>query len=140
MISIEIWEKAFKGKIPKGEYEMLLQNGEKDGLIITLSSVRHNVFINFGAVSAIRMLDEGIVLNNLFDDKQIEEFRKHGFDNTIYQILDGEFDRFVRKIGGDLCDCLNFKHYIVVSLNFIVEIITEWEPNIVIENKCVYPK
>ena len=140
MIFIEIWEKAFKGKIPKEKYEMLLQNGEKDGLIITLSSVRHNVFINFGAVSAIRMLDEGIVLNNLFDYKQIEEFRKNGFDNTIYQILDGEFDRFVREIGGDLCDCLNFKHYIVVSLNFIVEIITEWEPDIIIENKCIYPK
>lgn len=140
MIFIEIWEKVFEGKIPKEKYEMLLQNGEQDGLIITLSSVRHNVFINFGAVSIIRMLDEGIVLNGLFDDKQIEEFRKHGFDNTIYQILDGELDGFVREIGGDLCDCLNFKHYIIISLNFIVEIITEWEPNIIIENKCVYPK
>lgn len=119
---------------------MLLQNGEQDGLVITLSSVRHNVFINFGAVSIIRMLDEGIVLNGLFDDKQIEEFRKYGFDNTIYQILDGELDGFVRKIGGDLRDCLNFKHYIVISLNFIVEIITEWEPNIITENKYVYSK
>ena len=65
MIFIEIWEKVFEGKIPKEKYEMLLQNGEQDGLIITLSSVRHNVFINFGAVSIIRMLDEGIVLNGL---------------------------------------------------------------------------
>lgn len=53
MILIEIWEKVFEGKIPKAKYKMLLQNGEQDGLIITLSSVSHNVFINFGAVSII---------------------------------------------------------------------------------------
>ena len=132
---IEIWKKVFEGKIPKEKYEMLLQNGEKEGLIITLSSTKHNVFINFGVVSVIRMLDEGIVLSDLFDDKQIEEFRRREFDNTIYQIMDGEVDRFVQKIGGELCDCLNFKHYVIISLNFIVEIITEWEPNINIENK-----
>ena len=132
---MEIWEKVFEEKIPKENYEMLLQNGEKDGLVITLSSVRHKVRIDFGAVSAVRMLDEGIVLNDFFDDRQTEEFQKHGFGNTIYQIIDGEFDKFVRKIGGDLYDCLRFKHYMIISLNFIVEVITEWEPDIAIEEK-----
>ncbi len=127
---METWKKVFEGKIPKDKYQILLQNGEKDGLVITLLSEKHNVLINFGAVSAIRMLDEGIVLNSLFNDEQIRDFRNRGFDNIIYQIMDGEFDDFVRKIGGELCDCLNFKHYVLISLNFIVEIITEWEPDI----------
>ena len=87
-------------------------------------------------VSAVRILDEGIALNDLFDDEQIKDYRKVQFDNTIYQIIDGEFDGFVRKIGGELYDYLNFKHYIVISLNFIIEIITEWEPDIkIIENE-----
>lgn len=109
-----------------------MQNGEKEGLVITLMSAMHKVYINFGAVSAVRMLDEGIVLNDLFNDEQIRVFRNKGFDNTIYQITNGEFDNFVKKTGGGLIDCLNFKHYVVISLNFVVEIITEWEPDIVI--------
>lgn len=133
---MELWRKVFEGQIPKENYEMLLQNGEKSGLVITLSSTKYNVFINFGMVSAVRILDEGIALNDLFDDEQIKDYRKVQFDNTIYQIIDGEFDGFVRKIGGELYDYLNFKHYIVISLNFIIEIITEWEPDIkIIENE-----
>ena len=133
---MKLWRKVFEGQIPKENYEMLLQNGEKSGLVITLSSTKYNVFINFGMVSAVRILDEGIALNALFDDEQIKDYRKVQFDNTIYQIIDGEFDGFVRKIGGELYDYLNLKHYIVISLNFIIEIITEWEPDIkIIENE-----
>lgn len=130
MIRLELWEKVFEGKIPKEKYEMLLQNGEKDGLVITLIGSQHRVLLNFGAVSAIRMLDEGVALDNLFRDRQIEEFRRHEFDNTIYQIWDGEFGGFIQKISGGIYDILGFKHYVIISLNFIVEIITEWEPNI----------
>ena len=55
--------------------------------------------------------------------------------SSVDQILDGEFDEFVQKIGGELCSYLNFKHYVIVSLNFIVEIITEWEPSIEVNNQ-----
>lgn len=130
-----MWKKVFEGKIPKDKYEMLLQNGEKQGLIITLISSQYNIEMDFGAVSAVRMLDEGIVLDNLFEEKQVEEFRKHGFDNVIYQIQDGEFDEFIRKIGGELYDCLRLKHYIIISLNYVVEIIAGCEPNINIIKK-----
>lgn len=130
MIRLELWEKVFEGKIPKEKYEMLLQNGEKDGLVITLIGSQHRVLLNFGAVSAVRMLDEGVALDNLFRDKQIEELRRHDFDNTIYQIWDGEFGGFIQKISGGIYDILGLKHYVIISLNFIVEIITEWEPNI----------
>lgn len=127
-----MWKEVFERKIPKEKYEMLLQNGEKEGLIITLMSAECKVTINFGAVSAIRMLDEGIVLNDLFNDESIRVFRNNEFDNTIYQIINGEFHGFVKRIGGELIDCFDFKHYVIISLNFIVEIITEWEPTIVI--------
>lgn len=130
---MEKWLPVFDKKIPKGKYETSLTNGEREGLVITLASSKQKVVINFGAVSAVRMFDEGVVLNDLFNDEQVKVFRNNGFENTIYQIIGGEFDGFFRKICGELYDCLNFKHYIIISLDYIVEVITEWEPNIIIE-------
>lgn len=133
---MEKWVKVFDEQIPREKYEMSLNNGEKEGLVITLISSKHKVVIKFGVVSAVRMLDEGIVLNDLFNEEQIKDFRNKWFDNTIYLISDGEFDSFIKKTCGELYDCLSFKHYVIVSLNYIVEVITEWEPDIVIE-KCI---
>ena len=133
MILMEKWRKVFEGKIPKDHYEIRLQNGEEAGLIITLYSKNHKVQIDFGLVSAVRMLDEGTALNNLFCDDQIKSLRQQKFDNTIYQITEGEFERFMREVSGDLYDCLDLKHYVVITLNYIVEVITEWEPKIVVE-------
>jgi hypothetical protein len=38
VISIEKWKKVFENKIPKSQYEMLLQSGEEEGLLIRLIS------------------------------------------------------------------------------------------------------
>ena len=134
---MEKWKEVYKNKIPKDEYEILVQNGEEKGLIIELISSKYNVSINFGVVSGLRMLDEGIVLNFLFDDEQLDVFRDKEFSNTIYQIEDGEFDEFTKQISGGLYEYLGLKHYVIISLNYIVEVITEWEPEIQInENKA----
>ena len=127
---IETWQEVFENKIPKSQYKMELQNGEEKGLVIKLISTRNNVLLNFGVVSAFRMLDEGIALNGLFDDEQINKFRDTGFANVIYQIEEGDFDHFIQQIGGGLYEYLNLKHYVIISENYIVEIITEWEPDI----------
>lgn len=132
---MEKWQEVLKNKIPQAQYKVLLQNGEEEGLIIKLISSRCNVMIKFGVVSSFRVLDEGMVLNGLFNDEQIEYFRNIGFSNVIYQITDGEFDGFLRQISGNLYECLEMKHYVIISMNYVVEVITEWEPEIqVIEN------
>ena len=127
---MEVWQTAFENKIPPGHYTIELQNGEEKGLIIKLISIKSNVLLNFGVVSAFRVLDEGVALNGLFDDEQINKFRNTGFVNVIYQVAEGNFDHFIQQIGGGLYEYLNLKHYVVISENYIVEIITEWEPNI----------
>ena len=127
---MEVWQTAFENKIPPGHYTIELQNGEEKGLIIKLISIKSNVLLNFGAVSAFRVLDEGVALNGLFDDEQINKFRNTGFVNVIYQVAEGNFDHFIQQIGGGLYGYLNLKHYVVISENYIVEIITEREPNI----------
>ncbi|GEM_PF-2247174 len=127
---MEKWQVVFEDKIPNFQYEVLLQNGEEKGLIINLISNKLKVQLDFGTVSAFRMLDEGIALNNLFKDKQFEYSRETGFTNVIYQVIDGEFDNFVERICGSLYEYLKLKHYVIVSRNYIIEIITEWEPEI----------
>ncbi|MFR3730503.1 hypothetical protein [Lacrimispora sp.] len=127
---MEKWQEVFENKIPKAQYEILLENGEEKGLIINLISAGFKVQLDFGAVTAFRMLDEGIALNNLFKDEHVEHFRKIGFANVIYQVTGGEFDTFVKKIGDSLYEYLELKHYVIISKNYIVEIITEWEPDI----------
>lgn len=127
---MEQWQEVYERKIPKNQYEMLLQNGEKDGLIIKLVSPQCNVLLNFGVVSAFRVLDEGVALNGLFADEQIDKFRDTGFSNVIYQITEGDFEGFIQQISGGLYEYFSLKHYVVISENYIVEIITEWEPDI----------
>lgn len=61
---MEKWHEVFAGKIPREPYQMQMVNGEEQGLTIELSSVRTCVLIKFGVVRAVRMLDEGMGVNN----------------------------------------------------------------------------
>ena len=45
-------------------------------------------------------------------------------------MIKGDFGGFIQQISGGLYEYLNLKHYVVISENYIVEIITEWEPDI----------
>lgn len=72
---MEKWQEVFIGKIPKVVYQIQLLNGEKQGLIIELSSNQIRVMIKFGMVQAVRMLDEGIVQSNLYSDNEIKNIR-----------------------------------------------------------------
>ena len=76
------------------------------------------------------MLDEGIILNDSSNFEQVQSLKKHGFDNIIYEIINGEFLRFIKQIGGNLCDYLELKHYIIITINYVIEIVTQWKPDI----------
>ena len=106
MYPIEIWKEVFKNKIPKDQYEVLLESGEKTGLIIKLSSENYKILIDFGIVLGFRVLDEGIILNDSSNFEQVQSLKKHGFDNIIYEVINGEFQGFIKQIGGNLCDYL----------------------------------
>ena len=129
---MEKWKKIFPDLIPQDNYEVLLRNGEENGLVITLSSKKNTVELNFGMVSAIRMIDEGIILNDYFDEKVSSEHEKEKFSNIIYEVFNGEFDDFIKKTGGELYDYCKLRHFVIISLNFVIEIITAYEPAITI--------
>lgn len=133
--NMEKWQEVFIGKIPKGIYQMQLINGEKQGLTIELSSNHAYVVIKFGIVQAVRMLDEGIVQNNIYCDSEIKKYKDDNFRNVIYEVQEGEFGKQITQISEGYGEYLNLRHYVVITQNYNIDIITEWEPTIEISKK-----
>ena len=127
---MEKWKEVFVGTIPKAVYQVQLINGEKQGLIIELSSSQTCVMINFGMVQAVRMLDEGIVQSNLYSENETQKYKDNDFQNIIYEVQDGEFAEQINQISDGYGEVLNLKHYVVITQNYNIDIITEWEPTI----------
>ena len=125
---MEKWKEIFVGKIPKGVYQLQLLNGEKQGLLIELSNNYVNVNIKFGIVQALRMLDEGIVQNNLYSDTEIQRYKNGNFENVIYEVQSGNFGEQINEISGDYGEMLDLKHYVIITQNYNIDIVTEWEP------------
>lgn len=127
---MEKWKEVFVGTIPNAVYQVQLINGEKQGLTIELSSSQICVMINFGMVQAVRMLDEGIVQSNLYSENEIQKYKDNDFQNIIYEVQDGEFAEQINQISDGYGEVLNLKHYVVITQNYNIDIVTEWKPTI----------
>lgn len=131
---MEIWNEVYKGIIPKDTYKVYATNSEENGLAIMLKGVQYQVTMKFGAVQAIRMLDEGIVQSGVYSDDEIEKYKKSNFENIIYELTDGEFERSIQKISEGIIDLLETKHYAIITQNYNIDIIAEWEPELDVRN------
>ena len=127
---MENWNEIFAGIIPQDNYQTQITNGEDKGLVLELKSNNNHVVLNFGVVQAIRMLDEGIVQKELYSYNELEKFKKDGFKNVIYEVTGGEFAKQIQNISDGYLETLNAKHYVVITQNYNIDIITEWEPEI----------
>jgi hypothetical protein len=132
---MERWREIYKNTIPAGQYWTLIRNGEEAGLLIKLESSENTVNINFGVVSAFRMLNEGIVLDGIFDENEISKYKRNNFSNTIYEILDGEFGNFIKKASNELYDYLGLTHYVIITINYVIEVVSGWEPSIEVSRR-----
>ncbi|MEG0415796.1 MAG: hypothetical protein RR565_06630 [Erysipelothrix sp.] len=133
---MEMWKEAFKGIIPTGDYQVNFINGEKQGLLIELENLSHKVSLYFGAVSASRMIDEGVLLNGyLYNDNELNKYKPDRFANVIYEIESGEFGTFIHEQYGQLYEILNLKHYLIITMNYCIDIVSQWEPEITVLNK-----
>ena len=127
---MENWNEIFAGIIPQDNYQTQITNGEDKGLVLELKSNNNHVVLNFGVVQAIRMLDEGIVQKELYSYNELEKFKKDGFKNVVYEVTGGEFAKQIQNISDGYLETLNAKHYVVITQNYNIDIITEWEPEI----------
>lgn len=127
---MEIWKEVFVGNISQDKYQTQITNGEEKGLVLELIGNNSHIVLNFGVVIAVRMLDEGIVQKELYSDSEVKKFKKNGFKNVIYEVSGGEFTKQIKNIADGYWETLNTKHYVIITQNYNIDIITEWEPEI----------
>lgn len=134
---METWKEVFKGVIPPNRnYGIALKNGEEQGLVIELESKENKVRLDFGSTSAIRMIEEGVLLNGyVYNDEELKKYKPNNFSNVIYEIEGGDFGSFIHKEYGEMYEILNLKHYLIITMNYCVEVITQWRPEIIVLNK-----
>lgn len=131
---MEKWKEIFPGVIPNGEYTVSMLNGEETGLVIELKNNDNLVVIKFGNVCAFRVLDEGIVQGDVYSDEAIHEIKKREFDNIIYKVKGGKFNSYINKISSGYSEILDLNHYVVITLNYNIDIVSQWEPEISVKN------
>ena len=78
----------------------------------------------------VRMFDEGIVQGKLYSENEIQKYKDNDFENIIYEVQDGEFAEQINQISEGYGEILNLKHYVVITQNYNIDIVTEWEPTI----------
>ena len=128
---MEKWVEIYKGVIPPGRYTTEARCGEKEGVVIFLESKENSVKLDFGALSAIRILDEGVVLQEIFNKSEFERYDENEFSNTIYKLDEGDFGKFIKKLSGEtVYDFLEYGHYLIITLNYYIEVVSRWEPDI----------
>lgn len=131
----EQWEEVFPHRIPADVYSTRLINGEEQGLQIELLGSKHIVHLKFGVVKAIRMFEEGMAIDGPYSQKETQRYKENQFQNVIYQVKNGEFGRFADTIAGGFAQVMEWKHYLVITQNYNMEILTEAEPDIEVEQQ-----
>ncbi|RHR42330.1 hypothetical protein DWX14_12835 [Clostridiaceae bacterium AF18-31LB] len=129
---MEIWQAVFPDIIPKENYQTQLSNGRFQGLILKLKGRFHCVVLKFGIVQTIRILDEGIVQNDLYSCSNLSNLKSEGFKDIIYEVIDGEFGKQIQNISCGYYDTLEERHYVIITNDYNIDVVTEWQPEITI--------
>ena len=129
---MEIWQAVFPDIIPKENYQTQLSNGRFQGLILKLRGRFHCVVLKCGIVQAIRILDEGIVQNDLYSCSSLSNLKSEGFKDIIYEVIDGEFGKQIQNISCGYYDALEERHYVIITNDYNIDVVTEWQPDITI--------
>ena len=57
-------------------------------------------------------------------------FKPDAFKNVIYKVTGDGFEKQIQNIADGYWKSLNVKYYIIITQNYNIDIITEWEPKI----------
>lgn len=98
--------------------------GEKNG---------HLVELDFGAISSYRIVDEGFLLSEceiVIPDEFVKKYKPIQYPSTIYEIENGSYSKFINDISSGLFDIYEMKQYIIITLNYVIDIATRFEPEI----------
>ncbi len=138
---METWTEVLADKIPKNEYQKNnfqtdLIFGEMQGLVIKLTSLDYIITLDFGRVVAINIFDEGIMQQAYFDDEndeRAEKLKNNCYPNLIYEVKGGKYMKLVEEMNCGLYAHLIKHHYVIVTMNYVTEIIAEVLPEIKVQ-------
>lgn len=132
----ERWIDSYPNTIPLEIYAIEMKNGEECGLEISLHGKNHQVRIQFGLACAVQMLDEGIELNIPQGCANSESFlaiRDQGFPSTLYILENSCWGNYIKSMmGEDLYTSSGFREYCIVTRNYTVYIISQYNPQIIV--------
>ncbi len=80
---MEMWKEAYKGMIPKDDYNVWITQSEENGLHIELKN--------------------------------------------------GEFGKEIQNMSAGFSDSSDIKHYVLITPNFNIDIVTDWKPKIKVD-------
>ena len=106
---MEYWKEIFKDMIQEDYYEVKLINGEEYGLIIKFQT-------------------------DIYSENEVQKYKKEKFKNMIYEVVGGQFKDEIKSIADGYLDVMDVKHYVIVTMNYNIDIISEGEPEIEIKS------
>jgi hypothetical protein len=121
--------------IPHNAYDYFvnIKSGEDAGLIIELEykkDTNEKVIIDFESTEAMRIVEEGLYLTGVFQDEEIGKYKENEFESVMYEIEDGEFGNFIKGTSAGLYEHFQLKHFIIITINFVIEVINGTDPKI----------
>ena len=129
--------KNYNNDIPDDNYEVMLVLQDINGTLITLDGINNEVKIRFGAVDSICVTDEGLRMETYLNGKTkvLNEYRAKKFYGNPFFIATSEsdFTLWLKKESWGFSEGVG--HYLIITLNHIVDIASVFPPQEIIINK-----
>ena len=129
--------KNYNNDIPDDNYEVMSVLQDINGTLITLDGINNEVKIRFGAVDSICVTDEGLRMETYLNGKTkvLNEYRAKKFYGNPFFIATSEsdFTLWLKKESWGFSEGVG--HYLIITLNHIVDIASVFPPQEIIINK-----
>ena len=129
---MEKWKEYRKGIIPKDQYagKISYKEGMKPVIELDPLSIKDITSINieFNQVYSIRVFEEHSAVWKIFEE--ILKFDDNHYENVIYEIENGDYTNDIKNAAGENLYGITIKQYVVFTLNYYFEIVTDSEPTI----------
>lgn len=129
---MESWKEYQKGIIPNDKYlgRVVYQEGMKPVIELDPLSIKDITSINieFNQVYSIRVFEEHSAVWKIFEE--ILKFDDNHYENVIYEIENGDYTNDIKNAAGENLYGITIKQYVVFTLNYYFEIVTDSEPTI----------
>ena len=135
---MEKWNEYRKGIIPKDQYAGKISYKEGMKPVIDLQSWYRGentnyVKIEFNQALSVRVFEEHSAFCDVFDES--EPFWKDHCSNVIYEVENGDYVNDLKKAARGKLDKVRIYHYVIFTLNYYYEIVTDSEPVIIAKNE-----